>query len=676
MSESKAGAISLAKAARKRAASSSVGPSAASWLPLGILAGVAALDALLQVFWRPVEARPEWPRELPLCWCASLGVWALVLILVGTTKAFLSRPRSLGARLLIVGPGLLLTTFVVLVTTGGLVFASSFGVYPNRLHIDFVFRNLGGLSLHLLQTMPAVGLSAALFVAMIVTGLWWLARTVADEETRKRLTAVGFGGALVVTLVGVLEPVPVVQFLAVHHPLFSAAVGPRTVDAEAVVQSGPPLATAEKGPRDWDGFSPGATRTPVIVLMIESLRSDLVSLEPCPIPFLASLASRSLWFERAYVTASHSDYEDLSVWYSRYPLRSIRKNQYLSNDPARGTSTFEVFKRLGYRTAYITSQNERWGDMINWLKVPEVDHFFHSEDYEGSTWENPHDRAGLLGLIRKRVATAGKVEDTETLRIATEWIASVPHEEPFFLGMNLQNTHFNYVIPPGGPEPFQPATIDFPTPFYSWRKDKATVVRNRYYNAALNIDRAVQGFVEFLQKRGIWDRSLFVVIGDSGEAFYEHGFGNHSGPMYDEVARTLLVVKPPQGGPTGKVSHPVSHVDLFPTVFDLLGLRVHPSFQGVSALETTRSRVYLHANAFVAQDGVVAWPWKLLVTYWPRENVELLNLANDPAELENQAERDPKVVERLLTDLRRFRSLQLAYYGDATYLTSHHPPRH
>ncbi len=293
-----------------------------------------------------------------------------------------------------------------------------------------------------------------------------------------------------------------------------------------------------------------------------------------------------------------------------------------------------------------------------------------------STWVNPDDALGLIHMIRTRIATAGKVEDTETLRIARQWIAAQPERAPFFLGMNLQNTHFNYVIPKGGPEPFQPSVMDFPTPYFVWPRERVTDVRNRYLNACFNVDIALRKFVAFLKARGLWDRCLFAVLGDGGEAFYEHDFGNHSGSMYDETMRTVLLIKPPRGGPTGVIDRPTSHVDIFPTILRLLGLPNHPSFQGIPALgEQPRRLVYLQANALVVQDGLVYWPWKYLVSQWPPGHAELYNLLFDPGERHNLADSDPALARLLRDALMRFRTLQLSYYETPEQVSDYDPPR-
>jgi len=182
---------------------------------------------------------------------------------------------------------------------------------------------------------------------------------------------------------------------------------------------------------------------PVIVIMIESMRKDLVDMQPCPIPFMKQLADSSLFFDKSYITSSHSNYSDLSIWYSRYPLRANYREPYSEESVSRGLSIFEYFNNIGYKTGYISSQNEKWGDMINWLKGKGIDYFYHSENYDKETWFNEDDKGGLSQLIKNKKATAGKIEDSETIKIAEKWLSGIDHDIPFFLGMNLQNTHFD-----------------------------------------------------------------------------------------------------------------------------------------------------------------------------------------------------------------------------------------
>ena len=415
---------------------------------------------------------------------------------------------------------------------------------------------------------------------------------------------------------------------------------------------------------------------PVIVIMVESMRSDLLDIDPCPIPFMKRLAQRSIFLTKPYATSSHSNYADLSVWYSQYPLRERRRVSYKENPQWRGDSIFKVFKDLGYKTAYVSSQNEKWGEMIYWLDVPEVDYFYDSEDYVGPTWVNKQDRTGLQSLVSRSIATAGKIEDTATLNIAKQWIESLQSTDSFFLGINLQNSHFSYVIPDGGEEPFQPSVMDFPKPYMYWPQDKALHVKNRYLNALYNIDILIRDFAGYLNRKGIWDKCIFVVVGDSGEAFYEHGTGNHGAAMYEEVMRTYAAIKPPKGSPIKTIDRPVSHIDILPTVLDLLDVPLPATFQGKSVLDPDqREIVYMHSNGMARQHGLIQWPWKLLYGVLP-QSIELYHLEDDPYEKHNLASsalHEP-LLDQLIDTLDLWIMYQLTYYENEKLYEKYSPP--
>ncbi len=412
----------------------------------------------------------------------------------------------------------------------------------------------------------------------------------------------------------------------------------------------------------------------VFVFMLESMRRDLINVTPCPIPYMKSLIKESIFFDKAYATASHSNYADLSVWYSQYPLRGGKSNHYRLSDPWRGTSIFEVFHRLGYKTAYISSQNEKWGTMGNWLRIPALDYYFDSEQYKGNTWVNEDDKAGLVALIKQKVATAGKVEDSATLSIGKDWISAQPDPNRIFVSFNLQNTHFSYVIPRGGEEPYQPGDLDFPAIYGVWPKNRVSVVKNRYYNAFFNLDKMIRNFVDFLKEKGIWDNCYFIILGDSGEAFYEHGFANHSGPMYDEEMRTFCLIKPPKGTASAtSVSQPISHIDIFPALLDMMKVPAPKSFQGISPFSGNRRFVYMDSNALIQQDGIIQWPWKLLLTWYPH-GIELFNMEKDPLEQHNLYWNNKKMADTLHNQLMKWRSRQLTYYNLPELYKNYWPP--
>jgi arylsulfatase A-like enzyme len=84
-----------------------------------------------------------------------------------------------------------------------------------------------------------------------------------------------------------------------------------------------------------------------------------------------------------------------------------------------------------------------------------------------------------------------------------------------------------------------------------------------------------------LRDKGLYDPSLIILTGDHGSRMMRaekkccvHGSGH-----YEENLRVPFVVKLPAGGPTGRRDQLVRHVDILPTVLDVVGLRAHP-YQG------------------------------------------------------------------------------------------------
>jgi len=211
--------------------------------------------------------------------------------------------------------------------------------------------------------------------------------------------------------------------------------------------------------------------------------------------------------------------------------------------------------------------------------------------------------------------------------------------------------------------------------YYDWPESKAIHVKNRYLNAFHNLDSIIKDFVSYLKEEDIWDNCYFVLIGDSGEAFYEHGFANHSGSMYDEIARTFTMIKPPKGVDVQMVEKPISHIDLFPTLLDIMKIPKPGSFQGYSAYDSDDQRqIFMHNNSFVWQDALVLWPWKMLITYHPVKKIELYNLEADPMEKQNQAHNYPDIVNDMKQQVKKLHDSQIEYYKNPNYFIKYNPP--
>lgn len=426
---------------------------------------------------------------------------------------------------------------------------------------------------------------------------------------------------------------------------------------------------AERVPDDW---APPAN---VVIVLVESLRADQLTdygSERIVMPRVEALADRGrLWLD-VYTQSSHSNYADLPPLSSQYPLRSEDTHVYRPDPPYPRVLIYDILEALGYRTAIFSSQNENWGGMIHYLRTGGLDTLVHAANYAGPA-STPYGDSGFQKFV-EQTGNAGKIDDRHTVAEALRWVRR--EEGPFFIYMNLQSSHVPYATPEDFETRFGPETVDFPIRFGRIPKDRLDVARDVYANSLAYVDSQIDRFMEGLEEAGLAAETIVVITGDTGQAFYEHGFHGHAGPLYDEVMRVPLVMS---GGPvsSGRDRRPAEHVDVPPTLLHLLGLPPHPGFQGcdlLAAAPTGERRRYLVAQSPLAhQYAIVRDGWKLIYDAEFRERL-LYDLRADPGERRDLSARRDSVAEALSGELGRWRTAQVDYYGDPALQAERYPP--
>lgn len=160
-----------------------------------------------------------------------------------------------------------------------------------------------------------------------------------------------------------------------------------------------------------------------------------------------------------------------------------------------------------------------------------------------------------------------------------------------------------------------------------------------FYNSMHFADTAFGEIFAALEKNGVLKDSILIVFGDHGEAFYEHpGNYNHPFFLYEENIHVPLMVYV-DGVKAQRIERVTSHVDILPTVLDLLKLegKTSPLHVGRSML-SGGPQTMAHLQAFWQEEysGIVDTRYK----YIRKETGvnELYDLAHDPAEQNNLAQ--------------------------------------
>lgn len=179
--------------------------------------------------------------------------------------------------------------------------------------------------------------------------------------------------------------------------------------------------------------------------------------------------------------------------------------------------------------------------------------------------------------------------------------------------------------------------------------DAAQVSRARraYYAAVSYVDDLVGQVVDRLRTLGLAEDTVVVLTSDHGDMLGEKGLWYKMSP-YEQSARVPLVLRGPAGMlPTGRFRHPVSLLDLLPTLAEIAGTDA-PDASGMSLLETVRRErsgvgpderdvliEYLAEGTYRPQVTVVRGRYKFVRC--PGDPDQLFDLEQDPHELANRA---------------------------------------
>jgi len=127
--------------------------------------------------------------------------------------------------------------------------------------------------------------------------------------------------------------------------------------------------------------------------------------------------------------------------------------------------------------------------------------------------------------------------------------------------------------------------------------------------------------------------------------------------------------------------YPFQHVDLAPTILNLLGQEAHPNFQGVNVLANDRGELesrmlFFHVLSPIARSNAVQYAgrWKFMTSYENKLGA-LYDLENDPTESTDVSNRYPLIRKALSRAVEQWEKEQLAYYNFASYYRDFYPPK-
>ncbi len=222
--------------------------------------------------------------------------------------------------------------------------------------------------------------------------------------------------------------------------------------------------------------------------------------------------------------------------------------------------------------------------------------------------------------------------------LAGDWIAG--RKGPWFCWVHVFDPHDPYTPP----EPY-----------------KHIYAKDPYSGEVAFVDAQIGRLLETLDKRGLRDDTIVVLTSDHGEAFGEKEEFFHGFFAYDNVLRVPLIVAYP-GAKPGLIGETAGHIDVFPTLCDLLGLEIPPAVQGESLLPLAagkkRNHPALYFESMSPYFFIEAAPLSGYIEagrkYIDQPIREVYDLGADPGEEANLApQTDTAALQRRLEELKK-----------------------
>ncbi len=244
----------------------------------------------------------------------------------------------------------------------------------------------------------------------------------------------------------------------------------------------------------------------VVVILTESVRADAVCSDPplaCRDPFFDDVAADRIALGKL-TSQTPNTFSASMILFTGLPP---------SVDAATAHSApvlWELAHAVGYRTAYVTSQNPNYEDFGLFVRRARIDVIATGTDLGGVGQEQ-------LGAPDERATSA-----------MLDFVRGVPDASPYLAVLHLSNTHMPYRSDPAL-TPFVPHATD--------PLGDVNAFHNQYRNSVRMQERTIAAFVRDLRALPAWNDTVVLFLSDHGEQFREHGGLYHNHSLYDEELR-------------------------------------------------------------------------------------------------------------------------------------------
>ncbi len=532
----------------------------------------------------------------------------LTILIVGLVIIFLLRNASHLAHKIF-----LFASTAVAILIGGLeIVACRFAVVSgSTLDFNLIYyalknlrevRWVAGSETPLWLSATLVILLMAFISIPIIFSRFWSSRIYRPGPSSSKTSIVVFLIVLITLLALAYLQRPNIPAYATNATLFVAAT---SIPSEEEDQYPPPATDLFE---TTDTKLVGTSDTNVVIILLESTRASATSLHNPAMtttPFLKQLSKESLWMERAYPVVPHTS-KALTSALCGIPPSPLMPIIEAMEGALPANCLAMLLKEKGYQSAFFQPAIGRFENRPQHMKNMGYDSFV------------PQEKLPTEGF---KVVNIFGYEDNILLEPSRDWLRKERKNGPLFLTYLTLTPHHDYD----------------PPHTYGFENYDPNEKYNKYLNAVHYVDRFVSNVFDIFKEEGLYENTIFVIVGDHGEGFGEHGLYHHDAVIWEEGIHIPFLIHHAGSFRGGKkISNITSHLDIVPTVLAMMNLEpvggVFPG-QDIRNLEEDRM-LFVHCfydrKCMAALKGDEKYIYRFGI-----DKDEFYNLKHDPLERKN-----------------------------------------
>lgn len=392
----------------------------------------------------------------------------------------------------------------------------------------------------------------------------------------------------------------------------SSSAGPLSSVASKV-DAAPPASLRDRLPRPLN----------VLMLSVDALRADMPwNGYPRPIaPNLTALSERSVLYTHAYSVSSYTAQSVAAMLSGRFASTLYRAGYFFTSYPKANLFFPEVLQEDHIRT-------------MGW--------FSHLYFGRGKGLDQGFDVWELVPGITFDPQTDNCVTSDKMYDLGKKILGNPENTSgQFFAWSHWGDPHDVYIKHKESP-------------------DFGNKNRDRYDSEVWYTDHYLGKLLDWAKQQPWWAHTAVIITSDHGEAFGEHGQYRHAFEIWENLVRVPLMFFIP-GAPPKRIDQRRTHIDLAPTIMDLLGQKPLEQFEGKSLLPEMLGEVPVEDRKVLALEltedtnnperrAIISGKYKLLQR-GNTQNFSLFDIEADPGESNDLSSKEP---ERLAATKKLF----------------------